>query len=218
MKKIRHPYWLTAILFLCLPLIWTRAGLANEVDDLFQKGTESLREGKLAETIQSFTDVLNINNEYADAYNNRGNLHYNQDEFDAGIADYTKTIDFCEGSKDLKSNAADAHYNRGLCYYNKKSYDLALADYERVIALRPDFKWAYYSKGYTLFMKAQYDQALSAFQHVVTIDPNFDYAYFGLGLVYQRKGDQKHCISSLKTSCNLGNTGACNALKELGAR
>jgi len=160
---------------------------------------------------------------YTNAYYNRGNLYYEQKKYDQAIADYTVTIDFYEGAKDIDYDYSDAYYNRGLCYFNKIQYDQAITEYQSAINIKPDFIWAYYSKGYVHFLKGQYSQALAEFQQVLNLPNDFrakegahSYAQLGMGLVYHKQGEYEKSLSSVKASCSLGNASACSTLRDLG--
>ena len=160
---------------------------------------------------------------YTNAYYNRGNLYYEQKKYDQAIADYTVTIDFYEGAKDIDYDYSDAYYNRGLCYFNKNQYDQAITEYQGAININHDFIWAHYSKGYVHFLKGQYSQALAEFQQVLSLPNDFrakegahSYAQLGMGLVYHKQGEYEKSLSSVKASCSLGNASACSTLRDLG--
>ncbi|WP_044034478.1 tetratricopeptide repeat protein, partial [Microcystis aeruginosa] len=75
-----------------------------------------------------------------DAYNNRGNLYYNQQKYDLALSDYSKAIE-------LNPNFAEAYNNRGVLYSYQQKYELALADFNKAIEINPNSADAYYNRG-----------------------------------------------------------------------
>jgi len=55
-------------------------------------------------------------NELATAYYNRGNIHFQNGDYDKAIADYDQVIL-------LKPNNANAYYNRSRAYDDKGEYE-----------------------------------------------------------------------------------------------
>jgi len=64
--------------------------------------------------------TLDINPNYAETYNNRGNLYKDLQKYDLALSDYSKAID-------INPNYAVAYLGRGLLYLLQQKYELALA-------------------------------------------------------------------------------------------
>ena len=62
---------------------------------------------------------------------NRGIAHYNRDEFEQAIRDFSDSLT-------LKPNHASTYWYRGLAYYRKNNFQHALADLTKAITLRPN--------------------------------------------------------------------------------
>ena len=60
---------------------------------LRQPGYRSLDQGDLDAAIQDYDKAIELDPQYAKAYNNRGNARYDQGDLDAAIQDYTKAIE-----------------------------------------------------------------------------------------------------------------------------
>ena len=80
--------------------------------------------GQYDQAIADFTNALEINPKYVDAYINRGIAHANKGEYDQAISDYTKALEIDPKGKDV-------YYNRGVAYYFKRTYDKSLENIEK---------------------------------------------------------------------------------------
>ena len=78
-----------------------------------------------------YTEAIDLNPEYAAAYNNRGAVYSNQGEVDKAIQDYNTAID-------LNPEDASVYYNRGAVYADKGEMDKAIQDYNTAIDLNPE--------------------------------------------------------------------------------
>ena len=91
--------------------------------------------------ISDYTKAIELDPDYADAYNNRGLSKFKLEDYKGAIADYTKVIE-------LKPDDAATFYNsRGILKKKLKDYDGAITDYNKAISLNPDFAEAYKNRG-----------------------------------------------------------------------
>ena len=75
--------------------------------------------------IEALTKAIELNPNYAAAYNNRGNAYRDNGNFDRAIADYTKAIE-------LKPDFVEAYNHRDDAYYAKGDYDHAIVEYRDI--------------------------------------------------------------------------------------
>jgi tetratricopeptide (TPR) repeat protein len=61
--------------------------------------------------IQDYNKAIELNPDFADAYNNRGIAKYDLGDYRGAIQDYNKAIE-------LNPDFADAYYNRGIAKYD----------------------------------------------------------------------------------------------------
>ena len=90
--------------------------------------------------VAHYTEAIDLNPDFAAAYNNRGTAYSKKDEFDTAIQDYDKAIN-------LNPEHAEPYYNRGTAYYHKDEFDRAIQDYDKAINLNPEHAEAYANKG-----------------------------------------------------------------------
>ena len=102
--------------------------------------SEALNETDHDKKIALYTKAIELNPDYASAYNNRGVAYDNIEDYNNAIVDYTKAIE-------LKPVDTSTYNNRGVAYDNMKDYNNAIVDYTKAIELKPDDADAYYNRG-----------------------------------------------------------------------
>jgi tetratricopeptide (TPR) repeat protein/S1-C subfamily serine protease len=127
--------------------------------------------------LADYTKAIELNPNYAKAYNNRGTLYDDQQKYELALADYNQAIE-------LNRNNAQAYYNRGNLYYELQKYDLALSDYNKAIDINPNFANAYNNRGNLYDDLQKYDLALSDYNQALQLNPNDPMAYLNRGLLY----------------------------------
>ena len=122
------------------------------------------------------------------SYYNRGIFHYDQDELDKAIADYSKALE-------LSPNYASAFNNRGNAHSAKGDLDLAIADYDRAIEIdgKDPFRWN--NRGLVWKRKGDFDRAIADFDQAIKIDPGYTVAYTNRGEAHEGKGDRERAIT-----------------------
>jgi poly(3-hydroxybutyrate) depolymerase/Tfp pilus assembly protein PilF len=153
---------------------------SKEATEQYIRGLERHNAGDLAGAIAAYTRAIELDDKYADAYNNRGVAYMTQKDYTSALADFTRSLqispsdtaynnrgsilfsqqkteeaiaDFTEGIK-LKPSA-EGYANRGLVYYQTNRDALALADYARAIELNRKFARAYVLRGLLLLKTGQ---------------------------------------------------------------
>jgi tetratricopeptide (TPR) repeat protein len=90
--------------------------------------------------IADYTTAIQLNPEFAEAYNDRGFAYYLKGDVERAIADYTRAIE-------LRPNYPKAYNSRGVAYM-AHGYGSAksVPDFDRAIALDPHFRYAYINR------------------------------------------------------------------------
>ena len=96
---------------------------------------------------------ININPNFAPAYNNRGNAYYGLQEYYKAIQDYTKAIN-------INPNYASAYYNRGTTYDELQEYYKAIQDYTKAININPNYADAYYNRSIAHYLAGYREKKL----------------------------------------------------------
>jgi len=138
-------------------------------EDLFIQGINRIEYYVQPEGIEKFTQAIQLNPNFAEAYFYRGRAYseLNPKNLAAAIADYTHAIT-------LNPNYAEAYYYRGIAYGQIEKTQEVLTDYSRVI------------------------QAITDYSRVIQLNPDHADAYYQRGLLYEQLGNQRQAIADFK--------------------
>ena len=135
---------------------------------------QALKEEDLDLQIDRYTSAIEINPEYASAYNNRGITYRKKDDYDNAIKDFTKAIE-------INPNHAEAYNNRGNAYRKKDDYDNAIKDFTKAIEKKKDYAYAYNNRGLAYFDNGEYTKAIKDYDKAIEIKPDYAKAYNNRG-------------------------------------
>ena len=108
--------------------------------DWFQKGYNATINEEWVKAISFFLKVVEIEPDYAMAYNNLGYNYGKQ-------GNNTKAIELLEQSIELDPNNASAYMNLGIAYEVRSILGKAILMLEKAIEIEPDYAMAYYNLG-----------------------------------------------------------------------
>jgi len=138
------------------------------------------KEMAIDQAIDDFTKSINLNQNFVDAYYNRGNMYLRKKDYDRAIEDFTMTIN-------LDPTDYLAYRNRALAFARKRNYNKAIEDHTIEIKLVPKDAIAYYNRGNTYDEKGDYDLAIDDLTMAINIDKSFAEAYNNRGFIYLKK-------------------------------
>jgi tetratricopeptide (TPR) repeat protein len=168
----------------------------------FTSGDANRSAGKYDEAIDDYNQTIQVEPNYAAAYNNRGRSYYAKGDYDMAIADFNQAIA-------LDPNYADAYNNRGRAYYAKADMDRALADYNQAITLDPEFSLAYHGRAYVYLAKKDYDTALTNATRAVRLFPREPVYSVTMGEILIAKREFKKAVmildDAVRTNPNVPN-------------
>ena len=96
--------------------------------------------GQAEKAVVAYDTAIRLQPDYAEVYNNRGNIKTGLGSHDAALDDYNEAIR-------LNPNFAEVYSNRGTMKFRLGKYAEALADLNDAIRLQPDFMNAYINRG-----------------------------------------------------------------------
>ena len=113
--------------------------------------------GKAEKALNAYDTAIRLQPDYAEVYNNRGNINSRLDSHGAALDDYDEAIR-------LNPNFAEAYSNRGSTKFKLRRHAVALADLNAAIRLQPNFMNAYVNRGVAQLGLDNIDEAKSDFQ------------------------------------------------------
>jgi tetratricopeptide (TPR) repeat protein len=115
------------------------------------------------------------------AYNERGRVHNEKEEWDLAVSDFTAALE-------LNPDMKEAYNNRGYAYNGKGFSDKAIADLNKAIELDPNVALYYSNRSWSYYQKEEYDQAITDGTKAIELDPTLAVAYMNRGNSYFKKG------------------------------
>ncbi len=110
--------------------VWGRSGNATH-DRLFRVGVEEMHSGELSRALGSFTTLIQVAPEFAEAWNKRATLYFMLGENDLSIAD-------CEEVLSREPNHFGALSGYGLLMLRQGNYRRALEYFEQALTANPN--------------------------------------------------------------------------------
>jgi tetratricopeptide (TPR) repeat protein len=130
------------------------------------------------------------------AFFNRGQSHYNQQEYDQAIQSYGEAIR-------LRPDYEAAFYGRASAYFSKKDYDRALADLDEALRLEPNFFAVFNDRGNAYSVKGDYARAIQDYDDAIRLKPDFTVAFYNRGRAYYGKRDYERALADLSRAIEL---------------
>ncbi len=127
------------------------------------KGNERLQEKDYKGARQFYTEALQIDNNFPEAYYNLGITYQMTADYEAAIREFTQAIE-------RKNDYADAYYQRSLAYLDFGENYRSLEDARQLIELEGEAR-GYYLLGLGHEAVKNYPEALDAFSQALTLDP-----------------------------------------------
>jgi tetratricopeptide (TPR) repeat protein len=81
--------------------------------------------------VADYTSAIELDAQYAKAYNNRGNAYASLGDLVKAVADYNQALE-------LDASLELTYYNRGVIQYQLRNYEAAMADLETYLEMVPD--------------------------------------------------------------------------------
>jgi tetratricopeptide (TPR) repeat protein len=168
--------------------------------------------GKLEIARNEYEKAIKINPNFADAYNNLGNLYIEMKEFENASIVLKKAIK-------INPNFAIPHNNLGKIYLEKGEFDKAEKAFEKAISITPNLSVAHYNLGLTYIARLEYKKAVDELVIAVNLSPEIPDFHNNLGLAYIRLKQYKDAEDAIKEALRLkpdysdayNNLGSCYA-------
>ena len=184
----------------------------------------------LAEAVDDYSRVIQLDPEFVMAYFNRAVVRYKQMEFN-DFGDETKemgalslNLETLSGKRISTAKISPVRPNtdtpaQPIIDETKRNYEFSLIirDYDTVIQLNPDFVFAYFNRANIRCLQRDYRTALLDYSEAIKRNPDFAEAYFNRGLTRLYIGDTDSGIEDLSKAGELGIVNAYSIIKRMTA-
>jgi tetratricopeptide (TPR) repeat protein len=111
-------------------LLWSRSGDAA-IDQLMARGSDELQADRLAEAIQTFSEVIRKKPDFAEGWNRRATAYYLAGDYERSLAD-------CDEVLKRNPNHFGALSGAGQIHFALQNYELALVWFRRALEVNPN--------------------------------------------------------------------------------
>jgi Tfp pilus assembly protein PilF len=168
----------------------------NVADDWLNQAVEAARTNDLATALTNFTKAIELDPDFAEAYNGRATEKLRQGDIQGALEDYDRAIK-------LEPTLAAVYYNRGTARQAAVDSQGAMDDYNQCITLRPGFAPAYNNRGELERAKGHLDAALADFNQAIKLNPQAAEPFNNRGLVKMDRGDLGGALADLSRAIEL---------------
>ena len=130
-----------------------------------EQGNNSYFVKQYQKAIESYTTAINLNPNFAEAYNNRGNAYIQ-------LQNYQQATQDLQNAVRLNNSDARIHNNLGGLYLLQRNYSSAISEYTMAINLNPNLFTAYYNRAGAYCSLGQFQQALPDVQRAMALNPS----------------------------------------------
>ena len=171
--------------------------------------------GQYKEAIDRLNTVIELKDDYANAYFNRGELNFELKQFPQAIRDYSRAIE-------LTSNDPQYYNSRGHCRFMLENYDEAIEDYRQAVELATDSAVYHTDLADALQFTGDWKEAAELYRQAVAINGQYGRAYQNAAWLMATCPDKKFrnaelAVSSAKKAIELEPEASSRALDTLAA-
>ena len=139
-------------------------GLSPQLSALGAKGFVAIDEKRFDQALDTFTEMIGLDNTSAEAWYGRGRAFLDKGFPDSAIRDFDRTIQF-------RPTFAPAYSERGRAYADMGDCQRAIDDATEAIRLTPDFGRAYDRRAIAYLKNANLDRALADLNEALKREP-----------------------------------------------
>ena len=166
----------------------------------FNKGHSLLLREDPETAKKQFTGAIELNEEFAEAYNLRGRCLKYMEDYEHALIDFQRAVE-------LKPDFGEAWRNMGNAYLYLKDHDKMIPSFDRAVDLMPDSALAINNRGYGYFVKGEFQKALDDHIKAVELDPNYAEAHYDKAMALKALGKRDLAKEALLESRRLKKRG-----------
>jgi tetratricopeptide (TPR) repeat protein len=151
---------------------------------------------RFEEAIASYDDVLEIDQSFYKALNNKGLVFRDMAKYEEAIACYDKALE-------IEPKYANALYHKGLLFEELGRLQEALFFYDEALKVDPICPDAWNNKGNINLKLRKYDEAIECYDRELQRDPLHAKSWNNKGLVFDQMGREVQAIESYDKALEL---------------
>jgi tetratricopeptide (TPR) repeat protein len=157
--------------------------------------------GKQAEALNYYSSVIEMDPNYSEYYNERGNIHLSMDHIPEALADYLKAVE-------LSSPYFEVHTNLGQCYRQMGRNEEALRAYSRSLDLEPRHHLALAGRAQVYDALGMVEKAIDDYSAALETMPGQWDIFANRGVLYYQLGNTAAALTDFDRSIELNPTNA----------
>ncbi len=162
----------------------------QKVQTLLQEANDLLDNDYNYEAVNLYNQLLVIQPDNTEAWNNRGNALAALKRYEQAIGSYDKAIE-------IQATKHQAWYNRGNVLAEIERYEEAIYSYEQAIKIKPDKYEAWINRGVSLSKLQHYEEAIDSYDQAILIKPDTSEAYYNKACIYALQSNIKPALQYL---------------------
>ena len=150
-------------------------------EEYYLSGNELFTKTNYSESIKDYTEAINLDSQFSDAYYLRSVANIMVKNFDSGINDFEKgkEINLNETLiEQYKSYFSDAYFQRGKTHAKENSLDKALSDFKQALDLQPN-SLTYSLRGDIFLKRNDFSKAVNEYNLALNLDASNKIALMG---------------------------------------
>lgn len=156
---------------------------ANNLQEYYEQAAVAYQSGDYKKAIELYHKVLEIDSQFAPAYNALGEIYQNRSE------DVLDAVWYFKEALKADPNYLEAYENLGKVYHQANEPDQAVEYLQKALAIDPDHFSSQFTLAWVYLLgKSQPQEAEKYFKKVIE-RKEIPVAYYGLGLAYSMSGN-----------------------------
>lgn len=178
-----------------------------KVFQLYKEGQEALEEKEYEKAVKYFTQALSFDDQFSEAYAQRGFANYNLDDCKEALKDFNLAISGSQPKlEDHVKNPTlyvDPIILRGWFYIKTGDYKAAYKDFSEAIKRNPQVYQSYLNRAVVYLLNLDYLNAIKDLDMAIKKDPTSQDAFLMRGSIKAELGEYEDAIRDFDKVINL---------------
>ena len=165
---------------------------------LFNAGLSQMAQDNTIRSIEIFSELIELDPQFATGFHNRGCAYYHQGNYDQAIDDFSSSLE-------MESENPNVFFMRGMAYSRNGMQNQGIQDFDRYLELDPDDALTLGNRGYAYYELGMYDDAIRDISLAVELEeqPATTHNITNLGLAYKDDGQYEKAIECLDVALEM---------------